>query len=222
MSRRKFSRFWMVSAIVCADTIVHPTALTLLFAPLLSGTSPTLPALMTRTPAVSIDSARRCAAPPRPPHEQSPAEQPTETAFATHPVQRTSFLIKTDVRRSKTSEMPLRTVHRPPGPPRNAQQLLITTHLGMVRPTRTIFRMTNFTIFWRLSSLNGINALATPRSPLTAIPSRCTSPLRRLSSSPSALVLSPITPLTTPPSFFVPCVRRSCPTVINHRPSRGW
>ena len=51
--------------------------------------------------------------------------------------------------------------------------------------------------------------------------SRRTSPLRRLSSSPSVLVLSPTPPPTTPPSFILPCVRRICPTVINHRPPRG-
>ena len=71
-----------------ADPIVSCMSLTLLLAPLLSGTTPTVPALMARASAVSIDSARCCSAPPRPPREPSPAEQPTETAFAAHPVRR--------------------------------------------------------------------------------------------------------------------------------------
>ena len=61
-----------------ADTIVRPTSHTPLLAPLLSGTAPTVPALMARAPAVSSDSARRGVA-------------------------RTSVLTKTDVRRSQTT-----------------------------------------------------------------------------------------------------------------------
>ena len=56
----------------------------------------------------------------------------------------------------------------------------------------------------------------------TAADRRSVRPLRRPSNSPSALVLSPMTPPTNPPSFIPPCVRRLCLTVINHRPSRGW
>ena len=86
-----------------------------------------------RAPAVSIDSARLGASPPRPPglllmSPAPPSCLPRLPSPLTSSGVRslTSVLIKTDVRRSKTSEMPLRTVCRPPCPP--SQRSAAPTH----------------------------------------------------------------------------------------------
>ena len=131
---------------------------------------------------------------------------------------RTSVLIKTEVRRSQTSEMPLRTVRIPPGPLATLSRSYslhcdTSYHSSPADPDDIPDDQLHH---WHLLVINSDCS----RSPLTAIPSRRTSPPRRLSSSPSARVLSAITPPTTPPSFILPCVRRLYPTVINR--GAGW
>ena len=83
---------------------------------------------------------------------------------------RTGVLIQTDARRSQISKMPLRTVRRRPDLPCNAQPLLLTTHLAMVRPIWTTLQNPDDEVHHLLAIV--------------------------LSNSPSALVLS----LTTPPT----------------------
>ena len=112
-----------------------------------------------------------------------------------------------------------KSIHRTRSLSRLSAVFLLSTDLAMVRPIRTTFQTTISTIFWRLSQLDKRTRRSRAK---TAADRRSVRPLRRPSNSPSALVLSPMTPPTNPPSFIPPCVRRLCLTVINHRPSRGW